>query len=106
MDNIPEERKDFLPFSTPIPDVAHNPCEKNENISKVSDLIRNRFFVNALPFQVVENLSCIAKKYKMYLVVNIAERVTEENGNFKFHNTDVVFNRTGEIIAKYSQTFR
>ncbi|KAL3266913.1 hypothetical protein HHI36_011063 [Cryptolaemus montrouzieri] len=51
-------------------------------------------------------LSCTARKYSTYLVINLKEKeisrdkVGAHNG-FKFFNTDVVFDRNGKVIARY-----
>ncbi|XP_054006551.1 vanin-like protein 1 [Hylaeus anthracinus] len=57
--------------------------------------------------QALKNISCAAKQHSMYVVVNIAEHATcypadkcPYNGT-RYHNTQVVFDRTGQIIARY-----
>ncbi|KAK9870138.1 hypothetical protein WA026_006230 [Henosepilachna vigintioctopunctata] len=51
-------------------------------------------------------LSCTAQKYETYLVVNLKEKyyckgdVCESN-QLKRFNTDVVFDRTGKVVARY-----
>ncbi|XP_044748497.1 vanin-like protein 1 [Coccinella septempunctata] len=45
-------------------------------------------------------LSCTARKYRTYLVVNLKEK-DDEGGVLKFYNTDVVFDRDGKVIARY-----
>lgn len=50
--------------------------------------------------QVLKMLSCAARDNKMYVVVNVAEKVADVNGTH-YHNTNAVFDRDGKIIARY-----
>lgn len=56
--------------------------------------------------QALQSLSCAAKKYKMYLVINHREKV-DCNGTkcpddgLLIYNSNVVFDRTGQLIARY-----
>lgn len=50
--------------------------------------------------QALKDLSCAAKNYSIYLVVNIAEKEALQNGTV-YHNTNVAFDRHGKIIARY-----
>ncbi|XP_045478685.1 vanin-like protein 1 [Harmonia axyridis] len=45
-------------------------------------------------------LSCTAQKYRTYLIINLKEK-DDSNGSMEFYNTNVVFNREGEVIARY-----
>ena len=46
-------------------------------------------------------ISCAAKENRIYVVINIAERKLDSNNDIHYHNTNVVFDRTGKIIARY-----
>ncbi|XP_017879699.1 vanin-like protein 1 [Ceratina calcarata] len=46
--------------------------------------------------ETLTRLSCAARKNRIYVVVNIAEK----NGIY-YHNTNVAFDRTGKIVARY-----
>lgn len=58
--------------------------------------------------EAVSTLACMAKTYQMYVVGNMIERVTcspgvkgcRPDGQF-LYNTNVVFNQTGCLVAKY-----
>ncbi|XP_058803488.1 vanin-like protein 3 [Phymastichus coffea] len=54
----------------------------------------------------LQTISCAAREYKMYVVVNHHEHADcpKSNcapGNFLLYNTNVVFDRKGKVIAKY-----
>ncbi|KAK9870139.1 hypothetical protein WA026_006231 [Henosepilachna vigintioctopunctata] len=51
-------------------------------------------------------LSCTARKYQIYLVINLKEKDNCAGSDclsrpLKFYNTDVVFDRNGKVIARY-----
>ncbi|XP_017892650.2 vanin-like protein 2 [Ceratina calcarata] len=46
--------------------------------------------------ETLTRLSCAARKNRIYVVVNIAEK-----DGIYYHNSNVVFDRTGKIIARY-----
>lgn len=75
----------------PSPNENYTPCI-NTSIS-VSDTLRT--------------LSCAARENNIYVVINIAERyISCENANCNriktiYYNSNVVFDRTGKIIARY-----
>lgn len=75
-------------LSTDVPDPIQQitPCAStNSNYSK--------FFVD---------LSCAAETHRIYTVVNLIERQYDNKTNKKiYHNTNVVFNRNGVVVAKY-----
>jgi len=49
----------------------------------------------------VKKLSCSAKENQIYLVVNLLEKYEDSlSGDILLYNTDVVFDREGEIIAR------
>ena len=58
--------------------------------------------------ETLRRLSCAARENRIYLVVNIAEKrlanyndACPSNETWHYHNTNVVFDRTGKIIARY-----
>ncbi|XP_071861750.1 vanin-like protein 1 [Bombus fervidus] len=58
--------------------------------------------------ETLRRLSCAARKNRIYVVVNIAEKrlanysdACPSNETWHYHNTNVVFDRTGKIIARY-----
>lgn len=42
----------------------------------------------------------MANEHDMYLVVNILEKEEDSNKKIKYYNTNLVFNKTGQIITK------
>ncbi|XP_015586625.1 vanin-like protein 1 [Cephus cinctus] len=88
-------RKDLKSWTSFVPDAneRYSPCT-NENVEMHSAL---------------KMVSCAANSTKMYVVINIGERVPcEEDGcpsdKLLYYNTNVVFDRDGIIIAKYRKT--
>ena len=77
-------------WSTAVPSALDEyvPCSGNRE--DVSDTLRM--------------LSCAAKENRIYVVINIAERELDIENNIHYHNTNVVFDRTGKIIARYRKT--
>lgn len=66
----------------------------------------NNYHYNSI-LQAVRNLSCIAKENSIYLVSDVAEQADCELGNtlcqidnLSFFNTQVVFDRSGTVIAR------
>ncbi|XP_059484675.1 vanin-like protein 2 [Neocloeon triangulifer] len=51
-------------------------------------------------FRVTKKLSCLAKENGIYLVVNLLQKVMQDNKPL-LYNTDAVFDRNGKIIARY-----
>nr|XP_033199193.1 vanin-like protein 1 [Bombus vancouverensis nearcticus]XP_033199194.1 vanin-like protein 1 [Bombus vancouverensis nearcticus]XP_033199195.1 vanin-like protein 1 [Bombus vancouverensis nearcticus] len=58
--------------------------------------------------ETLRRLSCAARENRIYVVVNIAEKrlanhtdARPSNETWHYHNTNVVFDRTGKIIARY-----
>ena len=47
-------------------------------------------------------LSCAARKYEMYVVVNIPEKKASAESSI-YYNCDVVFDREGRIVARLVQ---
>ncbi|XP_076668252.1 vanin-like protein 1 isoform X2 [Andrena cerasifolii] len=75
------------PWSTVIPSALDEyvPCTGNRE--DVSDTLKM--------------VSCAAKENQIYVVINIAERELDSKNETHYHNTNVVFDRTGKIIARY-----
>ncbi|XP_031334120.1 vanin-like protein 2 [Photinus pyralis] len=75
--------RDLSEVSTevPNPDDSISPCTNSANYSKA-----------------LIDLSCAAATNAMYVVINIFERVSKSN---IFHNTNVIFNRGGTVVARY-----
>jgi biotinidase len=80
-------------INVPEPSKSHpiNPCEE----VLPPGHIQNEFFLDAL--------SCMAKKLQTYLVFNVIDLVESNStaGSYKLFNTDVVFDRSGALVAKY-----
>lgn len=79
-----ETRSDIAPFleeiPTPSPDDVINPCGDDN-------------FKESLIFR---NLSCLAKEYSIVIIANMGEK----DGQYQY-NTNVVFEKNGNFIAKY-----
>lgn len=61
-----------------------------------------------ISIQALKSISCAAQKYRMYIVINHREKVdckinsTKCPGDgFLIYNTNVVFDRSGQVIARY-----
>ncbi|KAF5283860.1 hypothetical protein FQA39_LY04680 [Lamprigera yunnana] len=50
--------------------------------------------------QLLTNLSCAAKRNKIYVVANVIEKINEDE-NVEYHNTNIVLDRYGILIARY-----
>lgn len=51
-------------------------------------------------------MSCAARDNRIYVVINVGEkRFDEKSGTWHYHNTNIVFNRIGKIIARYIGIF-
>ncbi|CAK9831252.1 Vanin-like protein 1 [Anthophora retusa] len=81
------------PWTTVVPSALDEyvPCTGNDaNISEM-----------------LQRLSCAARKYRIYVVVNLAEKeyCTQNHGCStnvtRYYNTNVAFDRTGKIVARY-----
>ncbi|KAF2366138.1 Carbon-nitrogen hydrolase, partial [Trinorchestia longiramus] len=82
-----------LTQQVPDPALAVVPCDDDEQLQN---------------YDIIRNLSCIAREQEMYLVVDVAEQISCETSvapcqtdDLTFFNTQVVFDRTGQIIARY-----
>ncbi|KAK0164544.1 hypothetical protein PV328_003161 [Microctonus aethiopoides] len=86
------DRNYDLYTSSYIPDPEDNKVPCNDSSS------------NVLP--AIGSISCAAKQYSMYVVINVIEEVNctgdkcPENGHL-LYNTNVVFDRNGAVIARY-----
>ena len=92
-------RKEIFPYLEEIPDIE---LPLTEAVIPCLDIR----FDDRL---VLKTLSCLARQYNLVLVANMGEKkycnwLTDENcppdGNYQF-NTNVVFEKDGELIAKY-----
>ncbi|XP_050448513.1 vanin-like protein 1 [Cataglyphis hispanica] len=59
--------------------------------------------------EVLKKISCAARKNKIYVVINIAEKLPCTGDicpkdKMLYYNSNVVFDRTGKIIARYRKT--
>ncbi|XP_076751476.1 vanin-like protein 1 [Xylocopa sonorina] len=90
--NMPE-RSRMDAWTTVVPPVLdeYTPCTGNAvNVSET-----------------LKTLSCAALQNRIYVVINIAEKeICEPNDDqcsdgIRYHNTNVAFDRTGKIIARY-----
>ncbi|XP_014489018.1 PREDICTED: vanin-like protein 1 isoform X2 [Dinoponera quadriceps] len=82
-------------WSTIIPAAFKNYIPCDENTIKVSETLRR--------------ISCAAKENRIYVVINIAEKLPCDNSTCTkydeaYYNTNVVFDRNGKIIARYRKT--
>lgn len=90
--HLPQERQGIRPFLTSIPD-------PNSNINPCTDT------QTEFP-EILHILSCAARDAGVYVVVNLPEIVPCDgegcptDGAF-FYNTDVAYDRTGKLIARY-----
>ncbi|XP_039281527.1 vanin-like protein 1 isoform X1 [Nilaparvata lugens] len=92
--NIPVKREGITEYTTFIP----NPVEKRTPCTDNDTGLAEHLRV----------LSCAAKNNKMYVAVNMDEKITCESDmqgcpkdHLIFFNTNIVFDRNGTIIAKY-----
>ncbi|XP_032668892.1 vanin-like protein 1 [Odontomachus brunneus] len=86
------QREQMDDWTTIIPAASKNYIPCDENTIEVSDTLKR--------------ISCAAKENRIYVVINIAEKVPcNKNTCTKYdkvyHNTNVVFDRNGKIIARY-----
>ncbi|XP_018354299.1 PREDICTED: vanin-like protein 2 [Trachymyrmex septentrionalis] len=92
--NFPEREK-LEDWTTIVPNASFNYIPCCQDIFKVSDALRK--------------ISCAARSNKIYVVINIAEKelCSDEpcpRDKMFYYNTNVVFDRTGKIIARYRKT--
>ncbi|XP_011300133.1 vanin-like protein 2 isoform X2 [Fopius arisanus] len=86
------EREKMDAWSTLIP-LNYNPCNQH----------------HIAVHEALKRISCAAREGKMYVVINIAEKLPcdgercPEDGKFLF-NCQAIFDRQGKIIAKYRKT--
>lgn len=89
------EREKMQDWTTIIPAASFNYTPCIDSTVKVSETLRK--------------ISCAARDHKIYVVINIAEKVpcTEDvcpKDKIFYYNSNVVFDRTGKIIARYRKT--
>ncbi|KAK3931145.1 Vanin-like protein 1 [Frankliniella fusca] len=85
-----------VPVVVPAPEDNSTPCEDS-----AADQVRSD--------QPLRELSCLAKKHNMYLVVNVVDKQPCAaagddkcpSRGYHRYNTDVVFDRSGTVVAKY-----
>ncbi|XP_025993534.2 vanin-like protein 1 [Solenopsis invicta] len=82
-------------WTTVIPSASDNCTPCYENTMEISEILKK--------------ISCAASNNEIYVVINIAEKVTCTSepcpkDKVFYYNTNVVFDRTGKIIAKYRKT--
>ncbi|CAG5102078.1 Similar to vanin-like: Vanin-like protein 1 (Drosophila melanogaster) [Cotesia congregata] len=86
------ERSNYLPHSTYLPHPKDSKVPCHDTSSNV--------------MEAVKAMSCAAKRHAMYIVINVREKekCTGENcskDGHNLYNTNLVFDRTGAIVAKY-----
>ncbi|XP_011865173.1 PREDICTED: vanin-like protein 1 isoform X2 [Vollenhovia emeryi] len=90
------EREEMEGWTTVIPSPSDNYIPCSGDTIQVSDTLRK--------------ISCAARDYEIYVVINIAEKAPCANVScprdkmFYYYNSNVVFDRTGKIIARYRKT--
>ncbi|XP_022911096.2 vanin-like protein 1 [Onthophagus taurus] len=74
------------PLSTFVPDPAENisPCSTKDSYEKV-----------------LIDLSCTAQTHGVFVVVNLIEKSISSSNTTIFYNTNVVFNGSGTVVARY-----
>ncbi|KYQ54958.1 Vanin-like protein 1 [Trachymyrmex zeteki] len=92
--NFPEREK-LEDWTTIVPNASSNYTPCSQDTVKVSEALRK--------------ISCAAKSNKIYVVINIAEKapcydVPCPKDKMFYYSTNVVFDRTGKIIARYRKT--
>ncbi|KYN09055.1 PREDICTED: vanin-like protein 2 [Trachymyrmex cornetzi] len=92
--NFPEREK-LEDWTTIVPNASSNYTPCCQDTFKVSEALRK--------------ISCAARSNKIYVVINIAEKepCSDEpcpTDKMFYYNTNVVFDRTGKIIARYRKT--
>ncbi|KAG5308383.1 VNNL1 protein, partial [Acromyrmex insinuator] len=92
--NFPEREK-LEDWTTIVPNASSNYIPCYQDTFKVSDALRK--------------ISCAARSSKIYVVINIAEKelCSDElcpRDKMFYYNTNIVFDRTGKIIARYRKT--
>lgn len=88
------DRDEIAPFLEQIPNIQVNPCD-NENFMNDS-------------YRIFRSLSCIAKENSIVIVANMGDKLPcsamdencPANGQYQL-NTNVVFEKNGDFIAKY-----
>ncbi|EZA57014.1 vanin-like protein 1 [Ooceraea biroi] len=89
------KREKMQDWATIIPDASDNYTPCTQSTIEVSETLKR--------------ISCAAKENRIYVVINIAEKLPctdagcAEDKMF-YYNSNVVFDRTGKIIARYRKT--
>ncbi|XP_077262466.1 vanin-like protein 1 isoform X1 [Temnothorax americanus] len=90
------EREKMGDWTTVIPSASHNYIPCSQDTIKVSETLRK--------------ISCAARDNEIYVVINIAEKapctdvLSCPRDKIFYYNSNVVFDRTGKIIARYRKT--
>lgn len=89
------ERKEIEPWTTLIPAEENKYIPCSDTSIEVSETLRK--------------ISCAAKENRIYVVINIAEKLPCISGTCPqdkmfYYNSNVVFDRTGKVIARYRKT--
>ncbi|CAL1687896.1 unnamed protein product [Lasius platythorax] len=88
-------REELQDWTTIIPAASDNCTPCTNNTVEVSDALKK--------------ISCAARENEIYVVINIAEKLPCTGDgcpedNIFYYNSNVVFDRTGTIIARYRKT--
>ncbi|KAM0726634.1 Vanin-like protein 1 [Formica fusca] len=89
------KREEMQDWTTIIPSASSNYTPCTDSTIKVSEALKK--------------ISCAARNNTIYVVINIAEKLpcTEDvcpKDKMFYYNSNVVFDRTGKIIARYRKT--
>src|SRR2546421_8659379 len=63
-------------------------------------VVDSKFVSESVPGPATEAFGALAERHKMYVIIPLLEKTTDE----KQYNTAVVIDRTGQIIGQYRKT--
>lgn len=74
-------------YSTAVPEVGVAPCSYDSSETNYS--------------KALIDLSCAVSSSGIYVVVNVIERALNSSNATVYYNTNVVFGRKGEVLARF-----